>query len=223
MSGSLNYRPLGAALHAALGLNDPAVQGAVESFLVTDNEEIVLRFALADENGAALGQVIAAVRGVRDFTLGAERPDASDAKSIAELNIVADDPLLWELGPYSQIFGQAPLPDPYRFFLEYSRLVRDELKLRRDPVHYLNWRGGLSQWLEIVYSRVYSLMVAPSPLVESAIELLERQVATFEVLPAKRFGAAPALPERPSDEGPPFLLDCGSSWIIASEIRRVEG
>ena len=138
-------------------------------------------------------------------------------ETVAQMDILYDDPLLWEYGPYSQIFGQAPLPDPYRFFLEYSQLVRDELKLRRDPVHYLNWRGGLSLWLELVYSRVYSLMVAPSPLIEGAIELLDRQVASYEVLPA----TPQQTPQHAAGDAAPVLVGLGDSWVVATDISRM--
>lgn len=153
------------------------------------------------EKGA---RVIVSVDPVADLAVG---PLLGEPPHL--LRISDDDPLLWELGPRSQLFGTAPLPDPYRFFLEFTRLVRDELKIRRDPVRYLNWRGGLTEWLEIVYSRTFSLFTGPAPLAELAAELLERQAASYQLLPA---GA-----DHVSIDGSPdrLLFDVGCGWIMA--------
>lgn len=127
--------------------------------------------------------------------------------------VADDDPLLWNFGPQSTIFGIAPLPDPYRFFLEFYRVVQRDLKLRRDPTEYLNWRSGMSDWLELVYSRAYNLLTAPTPVVEAAVPLLEAQVALFQVLPI----------QQPTPQSAPRLLYFGESWIVADEIAVKKG
>lgn len=125
-----------------------------------------------------------------------------------EFGVTDDDPLLWNFGPQSTIFGIAPLPDPYRFFLEFYRVVQRDLKLRRDPTSYLNWRTGMSDWLELVYSRAYNLLTAPTQVVEAAVPLLEAQVALFQVLPIQENTA----------QSEPRLLYFGDSWIVADAI-----
>ena len=127
--------------------------------------------------------------------------------------IADEDPLLWNFGPQSTIFGIAPLPDPYRFFLEFYRVVQRDLKLRRDPTEYLNWRSGMSDWLELVYSRAYNLLTAPTPVVEAAVPLLEAQVALFQVLPV----------QTPTRSSAPRLLYFGDSWIVADDIAVKKG
>ncbi len=130
-----------------------------------------------------------------------------------EFGVTADDPLLWNFGARSTIFGIAPLPDPYRFFLEFYRVVQRDLKLRRDPTEYLNWRSGMSDWLELVYSRAYNLLTAPTAVVDAAVPLLEAQVADFQVLPLNE----------PTTLSEPRLLYFGDSWIVADEIAVEKG
>ena len=119
------------------------------------------------------------------------------------------DPLLTEYDDWQSIFGQAPLPDPYRFFLEFHRLVRDVAGLPREPVEYLNFRGSMIQWLEVVYSRSYLLLSAPTSVVAGAQALLDAQSVPHIALPE------PA--GKTSGANPKFVFRCGRSWIVACE------
>ncbi|MFN8388967.1 MAG: hypothetical protein U0136_01605 [Bdellovibrionota bacterium] len=118
--------------------------------------------------------------------------------------ILSEHPLLLNHGPRASIYGQDALPDPYRFFLEFHRLVRDVLKIPRDPVRYLNWGGTLNEWLSFVYSRTFLLLTAPVTVVEGAKELLEAQSASFIVLPETGNGEVAGR----------TLLLVGESWAI---------
>lgn len=126
---------------------------------------------------------------------------------LGDLSASGSHPLLWDYGGYSSIFGNAPLPDPPRFFHEFYQLVRSELGVPRDPVRYLNWSDHLSQWLEFVYSRTYQLLSAPAPIAEAACELLDVQAAEYTILPD---------PVEKQEPGSCELLavSFGSSWVI---------
>lgn len=114
-------------------------------------------------------------------------------------------PLLGDFGAYASVFGQAPMPDPYRFFLEFHRLVRDELGLAREPVSYLNYPGTIGKWFGIVYQRSFGLLTAPLIVAEGAAKLLEAQAADHIVLP------------EPTRVSPPMgvAFICGKSWAVA--------
>ncbi len=116
-------------------------------------------------------------------------------------------PLLWDYGGYSSIVGNAPLPDPPRFFHEFYQLVRSELGVARDPVRYLNWNTHLSEWLEFVYSRSYQLLSAPAAIAEAATELLDVQAAEYVVLPDP-----PKEDAVPHDSLLALVLD--DSWLV---------
>lgn len=119
--------------------------------------------------------------------------------------------MLAEGGTWQSIFGQAPLPDPYRFFLEFQRAVRDRLSMSRDPVEYLNLPTSLASWVELVYGRSFLLLTAPLPVVEAALPLLDAQSMPHLPLPAANplWAAAP----------PKIFFCCGRSWVLASEIQ----
>ncbi|MCB0325473.1 MAG: hypothetical protein KDD69_17945, partial [Bdellovibrionales bacterium] len=93
----------------------------------------------------------------------------------AVLSSHRDDPLLWDYGPRSTLFGNAPLPDPPRFFHEFHELVRGQFRLERDPLRYLNWQGNFMEWRDRVVSRTYLLLTAPAPIAEAASQLLDDQ------------------------------------------------
>jgi hypothetical protein len=133
------------------------------------------------------------------------------AESGLAFQLTADHPLLLDYGPRSSIFGQAPLPDPYRFFLEFHKLVRDTWKIPRDPVKYLNWQGSLSDWLVMVYSRSFNLLSAPVPIAEACRELLDAQVADYIL-----------LPDKPQPQLARQVVILGHSWWIGNAVEILE-
>ncbi len=118
--------------------------------------------------------------------------------------LFSDHPLLLDYGPRAGIFGQAPLPDPYRFFLEFHKLVRDIISIPREPIHYLNWPGRMSEWLSIVYNRSYNLLTAPTAVAQGASELLDAQLCEHHI-----------LPEPPKIAASLQVLTTGTEWVIA--------
>lgn len=123
-----------------------------------------------------------------------------------------DDPMLCEIGPWQSIFGQAPLPDPYRFFLEFQRHVRDALGIVRDPAEYLNFRGSMGSWIELVYGRSYLLLTAPAAVIPGAVAMLEAQSVPHIALGETR--GTPAIAAAPAALG----FRCGRSWLIAGAV-----
>jgi len=133
---------------------------------------------------------------------------ASKLPEVSEVLLTDSHPLLLNYGPRASIFGQAPLPDPYRFFLEFHKLVRDKLAIPREPISYLNFPGRMSEWLGIVYSRSYNLLTAPASVVQGASELLDAQLCEHHVLPE------PALVSHPLK-----VLVVGEQWVVGSDFK----
>jgi hypothetical protein len=123
------------------------------------------------ENRVEIGQIV-------EWSIQGVWPPAES--SVVELS--NDDPLLLEYGPWSAIYCHSPLPDPHRFFLEFSRLVNEEMDIPRPATHYLNMPEGWRGWLPLVYSRSYLLTRGPVDLMTRAVDLLERQAVEHMVL-----------------------------------------
>ena len=134
----------------------------------------------------------------------------SDQPSLSALEVFEDHPMLLDYGPRASLFGRAPLPDPYRFFLEFHKLVRDEFAIDREPIRYLNYKGRMSEWLSIVYSRSFTAMTGPLVLAEAATKLLDAQVAEYTLIP------------EPSDIQTVRYLRHGACDIFAREFKRIQ-
>lgn len=109
------------------------------------------------------------------------------------------------LGDMVTLFGNAPLPDPPRFFFDFHRMC-SRLGVAGDPSRYLNWQGSLGQWLEFVYSRSYRLLTAPREVAEGCLELLDAQLADYYFMPD------------PVAE-PMQLLVLGPSIVVGKSVR----
>ena len=114
-------------------------------------------------------------------------------------------------GPLTSVFGQAPLPDPYRFFLEFHKAVRERLSLSRDPISYLNWPGTVTKWFGLVYSRSYHLLTAVPDVAQAACELLDAQAAEYIALPEPEPSSSKPHPE--------LVLVFDDSWIAAKSVH----
>lgn len=135
----------------------------------------------------------------------------SQALPISQIQILDDDPLLWDYGPRSSIYGNAPLPDPPRFLFDFIKLFQPKLRGARDPLRYLNWRENFAEWREFVYSRSYLLLTAPQTIAEeTALLILDAQAAEYTVLPVE---FPPVTP------GPKAVLRIGDSWVVCESIE----
>jgi len=99
-----------------------------------------------------------------------------------DLEVRADDPLLWAHGPWATIFGNAPLPDPARFFVEFCDMLSRELWTGRDPSWY--FRGqSFQEWRKLVgSSTTYRLLDGPVKVMEACMPLLRAQGADSRLL-----------------------------------------
>ncbi len=136
----------------------------------------------------------------------------TDTFTAEDIRLAVDDPVTWDYGKLYSVFGNAPLPDPPRFFLEFYRLIKSELGSRRDPVEYLNWQESFSQWLGLVYSRSYNLLTGPLQVAEGACKLLEAQALEYTILPDPR----------EITEALPMMFEFGRSWIVFRAIELTE-
>lgn len=142
---------------------------------------------------------------VRDYKI---QPDPGEDRTV---RAVTDGPLVWDYRSRCSIMGNAPLPDPPRFFVEFSGLLHD-LGVDRPASCYLNWRGSFAGWREVAYSRASLLLSAPHEIAAPAAELLDHQAADYMLL------------NDPLPEGGDrvFAAAFGRSWIIAESVRRLK-
>jgi len=112
---------------------------------------------------------------------------------ISSFTYSLDDPYLWNYGEWSSICGTAPLPDVPKFFYDFHEIVRDKLKVDRDPMTYLNTKSTILEWKNFVYSRAYSLLSAPTQVAKVACDLLDRQAAEYAMLKDPEIKTVPGL------------------------------
>jgi hypothetical protein len=142
--------------------------------------------------------------GVREYSLSFQ-----PGEYLSHIFVSAESALLWDYGPWLAVYGNAPLPDPHRFFSEFYQLVRFELQLSWDPSSYLKWGHGFSEWLGHVYTRSYLMLRAPAPLAEAALPLLDVQAAEYTVLPEPKN-------EKSAEARARIAVSINRSWIICS-------
>ena len=183
---------------------------ALNELRATGEATVELSCAVPDSWGIAAGTCVVRAQGVVESQLNVSLPYQ------VPLRVSSSHPLLWDYGGYSSIFGNAPLPDPPRFFHEFYQLVRSDLGVPRDPVRYLNWKEHLGEWLEFVYSRTYQLLSAPAPIAEAATELLEVQAAEYTIL------ADPPSEQMASFEALLAVVLGDDSWLICQGAEVVD-
>lgn len=180
------------------------VAATLRSFEIPKDGELRVSFVLT---GAGKVHTLS-VSGLKEFGF--------DASEENVFRVLIESPLFWDYGPQSTIFGQAPLPDPYRFFLDFFGLIRKTYGLKRDPSRYLNWQSGLKDWLGFTYSRSYSLLTAPAPLVEESALLLDVQAASYIVLPVENKAGGNKVEDNSIAAPDLRMFVIGPLWGIAS-------
>jgi hypothetical protein len=143
----------------------------------------------SDQSQPKLVSLVINCRGLSELQL------SNPIGAASSLSVSTTHPLLADVNSWLAIFGQAPLPDPYRFLLEFYQLVQDRLSLAVNPVDYLNFQDSINKWLNVVYSRSYMLLAAPAAVVEGVRPILDAQLAEYIVLAHK----PPELKSPPSN------------------------
>ena len=128
-------------------------------------------------------------------------------KELFRLEESLEDALLWDYGQFYEIYGDAPVADPIKFFFDFLQGVRFDLKLARDPARYLNWKKDYKEWVNFTYQRAYHLMTAPKPLTDLATKILDAQAIEHNVL------TGPDL----SDDKQRSAVWIGPSWFVVEE------
>lgn len=154
------------------------------------------------ERGAGDVRVRIVMRGVRasNIALGWRQSE------VEELVVLTDDPRLWVYGTHATIFGNSPLPDPKRLFLEYWDLVHVTLHAEAAAdigdkfVPFTTWAARVSG------NRSYELLDGPLPLMEACRPLLDAQGVDYVVLKG---------PERQPDDL--RVVWIGESWVVCDE------
>lgn len=157
----------------------------------------------ADTPTAELQRTIVLLTGVKETSI-----DLAQGCAVGRIQLLVRSPLLWDYGRFSNIYGNAPLPDPPKFFFDFFQLVKYKLGSPRDPAHYLNWKSTFSEWLDFVYSRTYCLLRAPAPIAEACTELLDVQAADYYLLPDA---------ESENHQSPLIVVELDRGWLVCEQ------
>ena len=205
MSGSV-ARPLAELLSGS----EPDTDVLVQSWQTLGSEEVVCRLAVASPwwNNAARragksGELTITCRGV----CGGEIRLGWRAGDVEDLTVRADDARLWQFGTHGTVFGNAPMPDPRRFLVEFSDVLWARLASgSADAIEYLG-AGSLAEWEARAGGHAnYALLKGPLPLLEAVAPLLDAQGVEYRVV------AGPAR-----DTGTRVVVDIGESWLVCAE------
>lgn len=125
---------------------------------------------------------------------------------VEDLEVLLDAPRLWAYGEHASIYGDAPLPDPDRFFVRFADLVEHGLRTGHGTGAYLG--TDAEEWRRRVTGAMPCLLLtAPAPLVEACLPYLDEQQAEYSLVRLARRASAAA----------PRLVVVGESWIICHE------
>jgi hypothetical protein len=125
---------------------------------------------------------------------------------VEDLEVLLDAPRLWAYGEHASIYGNAPLPDPDRFFARFADLVEHGLRMGVGTSTYLG--TDAEEWRRRVTGAApYLLLTAPVQVVEACRPYLDEQPAEYSVIRSARRPSAAALQ----------LVVVGESWIICRE------
>lgn len=119
-----------------------------------------------------------------------------------DLLVLQDAPEVWACGTHATVFGNAPLRDPARFFVEWWDRVHelhaeDVAELHENFVPFTAWAERVSQ------HESYTLLRGPQRLLEEALPLLDAQGVHYALVSG---------PERPTTELQ--LVVFGPSWLV---------
>lgn len=126
---------------------------------------------------------------------------------VRDLRIQEASPYLWPYGIWGSIFGNAPLPDPRRFLVEFTDLFHHELHAAGallfpfEPVPFAAWADRVGS------NASYQLMDGPLPLLEAVRPLLEAQGLDYTLLHG---------PERTTDHLQHVWVE--ESWVVCAEV-----
>jgi len=169
------------ALRCVLEVNpwwrEPASRGGA-------NEQLVISFSGVCSSNVALGW---------------------RAAEIEDLVVLTDDPHLWPYGTHGTIFGNSRLPDPGRFFVEFSDLFYHELRAG-GAVPFAFELERVRDWSERVAGyQSYQLLSGPVRILEAVRPLLDAQGVEYRLL----YG-----PERATDHLQVAWV--GESWVVCT-------
>ncbi|HYW11503.1 MAG TPA: hypothetical protein VE871_06080 [Longimicrobium sp.] len=131
------------------------------------------------------------------------------AGEVEDLEVIDEDhPLLWVHGAHASIYGNAPLPEPDRFFMQLADLVEGS-GIGRPVMSVLDTTA--EDWRRRVAGPTpYLLLTAPQPIIDACLPFLDAQRADYSVLRPQHCSArATSLPLQ--------LVVIGESWVICQD------
>ncbi|MCC6932278.1 MAG: hypothetical protein IT292_03370 [Deltaproteobacteria bacterium] len=101
---------------------------------------------------------------------------------LLELTVSDDHNMIADYLTTYSLYGNAPLPDPYRFYWDFSVMLRDEFGSLRNPDFYLAVDATLKGWMSNCYNRAFFLGRVPEIMLARTQELLDVQACEYQAL-----------------------------------------
>jgi hypothetical protein len=102
---------------------------------------------------------------------------------ISELSVATSGYALRTFGPWQQVYGASPIPDPHRFFLEfYDTCI--SLQTVQDPLQYTG-RQRFSEFERFVSKNSYFMLDAPEEVIAAARPLLDARNVRYSCVPGR--------------------------------------
>jgi hypothetical protein len=125
---------------------------------------------------------------------------------VEELEVLDDHPLLWAHGEHASIYGNAPLPDPDRFFVQLADVLEQSTSGSR-PVTPLLGATVVDWRRRVTTNGPFLLLTAPARVVDACLPFLDAQQAGYSVVRYARAETTGALK----------LVVIGESWLVCRE------
>lgn len=183
----------------------------VEVKVEADRATVVLKAASWWEANSSMEERLITVQatGLQEAEIVAHQK----GKNFQIFSFSSDDSLLWDYGNFAHIYGKAPLPDPFRFFWEFSETLNNKFNLPRKVQSYLSIKTNLREWEVMCYNRAFLMMTVPEPFLPELTDLFYSQAFEYTVLNDDTRNPVEGL----------SALRFGESWVIAKDYSVQKG
>ena len=102
---------------------------------------------------------------------------------IPDVYVLTSGPTLRSFGPWLQIYGASPVPDPVRLFAQFHDLCVS-MDTVQSPIEYMG-SSTVQEFERIVSSNSYFMFEAPAEVIEAVRPLLDSRGVRYTCLPGR--------------------------------------